>query len=193
MEFKEVAMGRRSIRTYLEKPIPQDVLEEIIEAGLSAPSATNLQPWYFVVISSEVQRQKLYSIMNRVADTVEVPLRERFAKHTQVVNSTLRFLRSLGGAPTCVLAFCYKTDYPYNPDIVIQSVAAAIENILLSAVDHGIGGCWMTAPLEAMVGDELRDTFAPGKGRFIAALTLGYPEGEIPAAPPRKEGRCLFI
>lgn len=193
MEFKKVVMSRRSVRSYLDKPIPQEVLEEIMEAGLHAPSATNLQPWYFVVISSDEQRQKFVAVMNRVADKVEGNLRERFAKHPQVVNSTLHFLRSLGGAPTCVLAFCQKPDYPYAKDIVIQSVAAAIENILLAAVDHGVGGCWMTAPIEAMVGDELRDTFAAGKGQLVAALTLGYPADELPPAPPRKEDRCKFI
>lgn len=193
MEFKQVVMSRRSVRAYLDKSIPQNVLEEIIEAGLYAPSATNLQPWYFVVISSEEQREKLTTVMKRVADSVEGNLRKRFAKHPQVVNSTLHFLRSLGGAPTCVLAFCQKPDYPYAKEIVLQSVAAAIENILLAAVDHGLGGCWMTAPIEAMVGDELRDTFADGKGQLVAALTLGYPAGEQPSAPPRKEDRYKFI
>lgn len=193
MEFKQVVMSRRSVRSYLNKEIPREVLEEIVEAGVHAPSATNLQPWYFVIINSEEQRKKFAAVMSRVADAVEGNLRERFAKHPQIVNSTLHFLRSLGGAPTCVLAFCYKPDYPYAKEIVLQSVAAAIENMLLASVDHGVSGCWMTAPIEAMVGDELRDTFAPGKGQLVAAVTLGYPAGELPAAPPRKEGRYLFI
>ena len=53
---------------------------------------------------------------------------------------------------------------------------------MLAAVEKGLGGCWLTAPLEAAVGDELRELFAPGKGPLVAMLTIGYP-AQNPKAP----------
>ena len=72
------------------------------------------------------------------------------------------------------------------------SIGAAIENILLSAVDHGLAGCWLTAPVEAMAGEQLRQEFAPENGRLVSLLTLGYPAQE-PNAPPRKESRYIIL
>ena len=114
-------------------------------------------------------------------------LRERFAKHPETIAQTQNFLATLGGAPVCVLAFFRKNDYP-DRDGAMQSVAAAIENILLAAWDKGIGSCWISAPLKVGMGEELRQRFAPDKGEFVAAITLGYPD-ETPRCPIRRGGQ----
>lgn len=87
----------------------------------------------------------------------------------------------------CVLAFFRKNDYP-DRDGAMQSVAAAIENILLAAWDKGIGSCWISAPLKVGMGEEIRQRFAPDKGEFVAAITLGYPD-ETPRCPVRRGGQ----
>ena len=51
MEFKDVVLSRKSVRKYKDTPVDNDILKEIMELGVTAPSATNLQQWYFVVIS----------------------------------------------------------------------------------------------------------------------------------------------
>lgn len=50
METKEAILGRRSIRKYIDKPVELELLQEIIEAAIMAPSAMNTQPWFFVVV-----------------------------------------------------------------------------------------------------------------------------------------------
>ena len=55
MEFMDVVLSRRSIRRYLDRPILEEDLTEILQAGIYAPSAVDLQPWYFVVIKSKEQ------------------------------------------------------------------------------------------------------------------------------------------
>ena len=77
-------------------------------------------------------------------------------------------------------------------ETIVQSIAAAMENILLAAVDRGLGCCWMTAPIETGTGDLLRDLFAPGKGSLVAVLTIGHP-ARVPKAPARKEGRYIIL
>ncbi len=192
MEFRDVVLGRRSIRAYQNRPISGRDLEEIMQAGMFAPSAVNFQPWYFVVIHSETQMKRLLEIMGRVSEKIEPILQERFEKHPAVVDETTRFIRNMGGAPVCILAFQLKPFYPKTESTIIQSISAAIENILLAAVDKGMGGCWLTAPLEAAMEAELQQAFAPEHGKLVALITLGYPE-RTAAPPARKEGRYIIL
>lgn len=192
MEFSQVIPKRRSIRAYENRAIDSAVLNEILNAGLWAPSGVNLQPWYFVAIQSVDRRKALAEMMETVSQRIRPGLEKRFAKHPAVVDETTRFIRQMGGAPVCVLVFELKPDYENTAGIVTLSIAAAIENVLLAAADKGLGGCWLTAPVEAEVGDALRDRFAPGKGKLVSMLTLGYPAQE-PKAPPRKDGRYIII
>ena len=52
MELKEIIYSRRSVRKYQSTPIPHEVLEELLEGAMMAPSGVNTQPWYFVVLES---------------------------------------------------------------------------------------------------------------------------------------------
>ena len=130
--------------------------------------------------------------MEIVSQRIEPNLKERFSKHPIVVEEATRFVRQMGNAPVCILALQYKPNYDKTDSSIVQSVAAAIENILLAAVEKGLGGCWLTAPREAEEGDELRDLFAPGKGSLVAMLTIGSPT-QNPKAPARKDGRYIII
>jgi len=54
MEYEEVVLGRRSIRGYLDKPVPQSLIREVIEMAIRAPSSLNTQPWSFYAVAGEV-------------------------------------------------------------------------------------------------------------------------------------------
>lgn len=192
MNTIEAILSRRSIRKYKDQPVPDDMLMDILEAGMYAPSAVDLQPWFFVVIKSQDQMQRLYQIMGAVSDKMQPLLEARFVNNPEVVVETTRFLRQLGGAPVCILVFQYKPDYKKTMESIVESVSAAIQNILLAATDKGLGSCWLTAPVETGMTEELRDTFAPDKGKLLAVLTLGYPDRN-PKAPARKSGRYVII
>ena len=192
MDFEDVIRSRRSVRKYQSDPIPDELLRELLETACTAPSAVNYQPWYFVAVRSPEAMERLCAVMGRVTDTIEPGLKERFAKHPEVVSETTRFMRQLGGAPVCVLAFELKDTYEKTAGTIVQSVAAAIENLVLAATNRGLGSCWLTAPVEAGVQNELRDMFAPEKGELVAVVTLGYPD-QAPKAPPRKDGRYILI
>jgi len=191
METKDAIIGRRSVRKYTDQPLSDADVQDILKAGLYAPSAIDLQPWYFVVIKSAEKLKELREFMSDVYDEFEPVLLERFANHPAAIAETKIFLKSLGGTQCCILAFMLKPDYPDNKG-VIQGVSAAIQNMLLSAHDKGIGSCWMTAPMRAGMDEELRLKYAPGYGEFIAAVTFGYP-AHIPKAPKRKDGRYEII
>jgi len=177
---------------YEQKPIDQQTLEQILDVALMAPSAINLQPWYFVVIQSEKAMKELKLIMSQASLKLRPNLENRFPKHPEVVEETCKFVNQLGGAPVCVLAFQLKPDYDKTAASIIQSVAAAIENMLLAAWDLGVGSCWLTAPIEAGVDQAIKEAFAPDKGDMVAMITLGYP-ARIPKEIKRKENRHIIL
>ena len=125
------------------------------------------------------------------ADGALHELEERFSRHPEQIGITNRFLSTLGGAPVCLLVFMLKPDYP-DRDGAMQSVSAAIENVLLAAWAKGIGSCWLSAPQRMGFGPAFQRRFAPDKGEFVAAVTLGYPDQQ-PKMPPRRDGRYLIV
>ena len=191
METREALLGRRSIRRYKPDPISPSDLKEILEAGMYAPSAINLQHWYFVAVQDPKALEEIKSVMGGVVEKFQPVLEERFSRNPEQVGITNRFLSTLGGAPVCVLVFLLKPDYP-DRDGAMQSVSAAIENLLLAAWDKGIGSCWLSAPQRMGFGPALQARFAPDKGEFVAMVTLGWPDQQ-PKVPPRREGRYTIV
>ena len=191
METREALAGRRSVRLYRKDPVSQEDLTAILESACMAPSAINLQHWYFVVVRSPEAMADFKEIMGRVSDKFHPILKDRFAKNPETVRDTETFLNSLGGAPVCILAIFLKNDYP-DRDGAMQSVSAALENLMLAAWDRGLGTCWMSAPQRMGFGPELNARFAPDKGEFVAAVTLGYP-AKVPPMPRRREGRYTIV
>lgn len=191
METREVLLSRRSVRRYKPDPIPEDDLLAILEAGCYAPSAINLQHWYFVAVTDPAQLTGLKELMGRVMGKFRPVLEDRFARNPDKVTETGGFLTTLGGAPVCLLAFFLKDGYP-DRDGAMQSVSAALENIMLAAWDRGVASCWISAPQRMGFGEELRKKYAPDKGEFVAAVTLGYPD-QTPSMPPRREGRYTIL
>lgn len=187
METMEALLTRRSVRKYKPEAVSEADLKEILEAACHAPSAINLQHWYFVAVRDPEKLQALKDLMRRVMGKFRPVLEDRFTRNPDKVEETDTFLTSLGGAPVCILAFFLKDDYP-DRDGAMQSASAAIENLLLAAWDKGLGTCWISAPQRMGFGAELREQYAPGKGEFVAAVTLGVP-AQSPKCPPRRDGR----
>jgi nitroreductase len=193
MEAQEAILTRRSIRKYQDRPISDDDLHEILECALYAPSCSNMQPWHFVVVRSPEAKRKVDELMGVVASSVEPDLAKAFEGHPEVVQETCSFIRQLGGAPVYVLVFWQKEDFNgKDPKVLSLSIGAAIENMLVAARAKGIGSCWLTAPLDAGVGEKLRAEFAPDNGQFCSLVTLGYPTVD-PKAPRRKLNRSEFV
>ena len=85
MNTMDAILARRSVRSYTSEPIPDEVLSEILEAGLYAPSAVDLQPWYFVAVKSEDAMRRLLQIMADVSEKMRPVLEARFANNPEVV------------------------------------------------------------------------------------------------------------
>lgn len=96
METRDAIYGRRSIRKYTDQPIEPEVLQEIIEAALMAPSGNNTQPWYFLALRSDAQLEKLRHIFDEISFDIKEDLEQLFPRHPEVVAETRGFLKALG-------------------------------------------------------------------------------------------------
>ena len=178
--------SRRSIRRFKPDPVPASVIDRILETATYAPSAHNLQPWFFVMVVDA-------SIRKRLAIALTAKLRTDMsaagAPETEVEKRAKRSLRRLDEAPAVIL-LCRDTtavrkDEPEEVTMAIQSVAACGLQLLLAAHAEGLGGNWICWPLYAQEAArealELPITWEP-QGLFI----VGYADEE-PRAKKRKD------
>ena len=181
MELKEAILGRRSIRKYKSRPVPKEVLKDIIDVAVWAPSGMNRQNWYFVVVSGDL-RDKVVEICYRGYLTyIGKKVEKVFSHKPHVVKETKSFFATLGGAP--VVIFAYAEPGPESIITDVQNVSAVIQNILLLAYERGLGTCWMTGPLN--MEEEFNRLLGIEGKKLVALITLGYPD-EKPRIPPRR-------
>ncbi len=153
LDFLPLARGRRSVRTFQDRPVPRQALEELLEAARWAPSPHGRQPWCFVVLTSAASK-------GRLAEAMSDEWRRTLAQDGEDdATITLRLEKSrerIRRAPALALACLYLEDLDRYPDpdrqraeevMAIQSLGAAIQNMLLAAYSLGLDTGWMCAPL----------------------------------------------
>jgi PPOX class probable F420-dependent enzyme len=155
LNFANLARGRQSVRAFEDRPVPRVALEEMIEAARWAPSPHGAQPWRFVVLTRPEAKRAL-------AEAMGDEWRRTLAMDGEdeaVVARRLRISHErIERAPALILACLYLADLDRYPDpdrqraeevMAIQSLGAAVQNILLAAYSVGLDTGWMCAPLFA--------------------------------------------
>jgi F420 biosynthesis protein FbiB-like protein len=181
---------RRSIRKFSPRQIDVAVVREVLEAARWAPSAHNAQPWRFIVLTNDALKRVLAEAMatawvaDMTKDGVDVEVRENMAKA-----SVERFTC----APVLVVAcltmkgmakYADKLRQQCERDLAVQSLGAAVQNMLLAAHAKGLGACWFSAP--SFCKETVRKVLnMPQDVEPQALIVLGYP-AEKPRAPYRK-------
>jgi nitroreductase len=186
MDLYEAIKGRRSVRKFKSDPVAKEILNRIFEMALWAPSGMNLQNWFFVVVTGE-KKDGLVQVASKGYDYIEPVLKEVFADKPPVVEATKKFFNKLGGAP--VLVFAYYEPTRERPETSIQTVSAAIQNLLLAAHAEGLGACWMTGPLH--VAEKINAALNIRDKVLVAVIPIGYPD-ESPRPPKRRPDRMVY-
>jgi len=151
MEFSEVIAKRRSVRHFNSKlDVPDEEIRGLLENAVAAPTAGNIQPWRFTVVRSIEARERLAEALH-----------QRWATSAPVV-----IVVSVDPRP-CSARYGDRGERLY----AIQDTAAAIENILLSAVDRGLSSCWIGAFDSAAVRSAIG---MPEPVEPVAILPIGY-------------------
>jgi nitroreductase len=190
MDILEIIKSRRSIRVFEKKVPPKKVIKECLEAATWAPSATNHQPWEFVVAAGKELEKIIKIIQKNFAQRMqgldpfaETP--EPFQKRMQEIMTTLMQIAEKEGIdPNSVfekaLAFfeapvgVYFVTYKRKDNLYHLSTAAALENFLLAAQAKGLGTCWLGVSVICQE-DIKRHLVIPENKELLGGVAVGYP------------------
>ncbi len=162
---------RRSIRRYLDKPVEDVKIIQLIESARFAPSGDNSQPWHFIVIKSELIRNKLAEVSKNQKWMLTAPV---FIACVADIRSRINDDREISlneNSPLLELKW------------IIRDTAIAAEHIVLEANNLGLGTCWVAWFAQEEVRPILN---IPDDKYVVGILTLGY-ANEFPEARPRKK------
>lgn len=199
MELVQCIKTRRSVRTYKDTPVPLEHIREIVEAATWAPSGYNRQPWRFIAILNPEIRQAMAEAVR--AKLEEIGRWPASAGKENRVRSLLRGYTVFNNAPVAIAVLVgeystlideilrdqglsFEERFKLRAAPAIQSVAAAIQNMLLRATSLGYGTCWATGCLiarpqiEAILGVE-------PPWSLVAVVPVGIPDS-LPKPPKRK-------
>jgi len=169
VEFLELTQRRRSLRSYLDKPVEKEKLDYILECARLAPSWKNMQCWRFVVVEGEAARQALAAALSEGNPGAKALLQ----------------------APV-VIVLCGlpgESEVWENKDYMMLDAGLAMEHLVLAATEQGLGTCWQASFYEEKMKAALQ---IPNEVRVIAMTPLGYAAEERRPRPRKEVGEIVF-
>ena len=190
----QIIRGRRSVRRFSSRPVPGELLGQVLEAARWAPSAGNRQAFRLLVVSSRPEIEAMGRAVHAASERILAAGR---GDQAQRLAAYLDNFRRFTGAPLVIVPLYRVGVDLLGPEAAgdgavarnlvdsLSSVSAAVMNLLLAAHTAGLGACWMTGPLVAAA--QLRRILQVPRGWEVAAVVpLGFAD-ETPDAPPRRE------
>jgi nitroreductase len=168
---------QRAIRYWQDRPVPRELLQQVIEAASKAPSGSNTQPWIFVVVDDPAKLALIAAALRAFFENAE-PLQDLIEKGQD----------SLERAPALVVPCLYQLSSP-TPDptslLAGSSIYMAVQNLMLSARALGLGTVMTTA--HALIEPDLRKALdLPSDAHPVALIPIGYPDANF--GPTTRKG-----
>jgi len=197
LTVKEAVRQRRSIRRFRDEPVPDEIIREMLEAARLAPSASNRQPWRFIVVTDPKEKAKLRQICWDQAFIEQAPVVFVCCADLNAYARTSRLKRSqefidYGVTETLSGRFAdpeFRASLLKLPDpdlgvflaAAVANTYIAIEHMVLTATAMGLGSCWVGA----LGGEgEINALFnLPKNIVVVAVLPVGYPAVTPPPRP----------
>lgn len=183
METRESIRNRRSYRTFSDRKLEFETIEELIEYGTFAPTAQYRQPWSFLVIQDKEELKRLSDIAkedikNRID---ELPHFKTYEKWFNDPNYNIFY-----EAENIVVVYGDSDFYWYKEDC-----CAAAQNIISAAFDIGIGSTWLGFAEYVFDMKEVKEKYSvPENCKTVAPLILGYIDKEI--KPPKRKKATIY-
>jgi len=212
-ELVNLMQSRRSCRNYQAKPVPTDILEDLVKTGISAPSGTNSQQWTFTILPDRLAVLQLgqwvgdfFRKMNRTAENTclrkalkllgKPELENYFQNHYDTIREGLETWEKGGkdllfhGAPAAIVVGSKK-----EASCPAEDALLATQNILLSAHVLGLGTCLIGFAIEAMKRDKriLKGIGMPDDENAYAVIALGYPNEKYQRVTGRKRALVRYF
>jgi nitroreductase len=185
-EFVDLLKMRRSIRDFEDKAVPPDLVAEIIKESCLAPSAQNGQPWRFIIVNN---REWIKRLSDESKKNLLLYLKENPDAPIKKYGTVLKdpHFNVFYNAPCLVYIGGSKNIRTLQADC-----ALAAAYFMFSAVQRGLGTCWVGLGMNIKDPEMLEHIGMPGDYRIVAPVILGYPKS-IPKPPERMAPRILNI
>jgi nitroreductase len=177
----DVISTRTMVRKFTGTPLKEEEKQKILQAGIRAPTAGGNEQWLFLCVESAKKREKLLQLLVEAQRVYYTKMIKTPLSKGEMENWMKSVEKGRYRAPFYVAVFVDLRQRLYKKSDVEelwahQSVAAAIENMLLAAWGLGIGGCWFGVPL--LMDKEFYEFFGAKKEetKLAAVLAFGYPE-----------------
>lgn len=190
MELDQAINDRRSNRKFKADPLTDEQIDQILDAARQAPSASNVQPWRFIVVKSAEMREKL-SVVSKYKFVFKAPVVFVCCADMNALETRDRRITELVEAKVFNdVEIVEDVEQPKTGHIIgtagingymSLNVAIAVEHMALKAVDLGLGSCWVGG-FDAKKTKEILDL--PDNLYQVMLLPVGYPVNK-PSARPR--------
>jgi nitroreductase len=182
--------ARRSVRAYADKTVPDDVIQDIIKAGVHAPNGANTQALRFAVITNKA-KLKTYAEKGRVMSLMGFQkLQEQHP--SEMIAHMIKSLSNPNqdifyGAPVAV--FIFTAPHCLTP---VEDASLAAENMMLYAKSLGLGSCWIGFGKSLSHDPEfIKELNVPTDHQLIGTIIFGYPKKEDMQPSARDEPKIL--
>ena len=193
MRLEEALAGRRSVRRFDGRPVPPAIVRDLVAFACTAPAPHHSRPWRFVAIESPEAKARLAQAMG---EAWRADLRADGVGDDEIARLLGKSRRRIAGTPALLLACLVLAAARPWPDqrrrlaegaMFLQSLGAALQNLMLAAHARGLGSYLMAAPLLCpQAVDSALDLPPDYEPQFLVAI--GYPRSGW-APPPRPELR----
>ncbi|CAD5244639.1 NAD(P)H-flavin oxidoreductase [Thermococcus camini] len=195
VELEDAILKRTSVRYFEERDVPEEDIRALIEAAIRAPTASGLENWKFVVFGSKKARENLYGLIS-----------EGMIRYYRAVNLPEEKIGKLGRrmyehgmyrAPVYIAVFIDKNvrflpgEEFDEPEFIwsVESAAMAIQNLMLKAVELGLGTVYIGVTNFPGIEEGVRELAGLDENHYlVGVIPVGYPKDEV---KPRKRRKTL--
>ena len=180
-DFFSVVRTQRAHREFTTEPVPDDLVEQVLEAATFAPSAENTQPWVFIVVRDTAARDRIGELNRQAWEGGGREFSRPRLSPEVFAKVEAGATGGVANAPVLVVV-CGDTSHCVET-VLESSIWPAVQNLLLAANARGLGSALTT--ITTVFGDELRSLLVlPDHVRPLAVVPLGWPGKKL--GPPRR-------
>lgn len=183
----EAIRSRRAVRAYVDEPVPETIIHNLLDAAVQAPTAMHLEPWAFVVIQDR-------ALLKCYSDRAKSDLTEKSKRadgagpavplHLEMLqNPAFNIFYDAG----TLIVICRRIDSPFAE----ADCWLAAQNLMLAATAQGLGTCCIGFAVELLNASDIKRSLAiPAEGAAVAPIIVGRPRA-MPTPVPRKSPEIL--
>jgi len=179
MQLAEIIKERRSVHLFEDRPVPLELITELLDTAVWGPNHKLTQPWRFIVVHGNGKR--------RIADYVIQNAGKRERDPAKLEELQQRLSAKMLAVPMFVLLVMKEHPHPVVREEDYASASCLIHNLSLLCWEQGLGMVWETYGLIHEEGYREMLGVQPGE-KIVGSLHIGYP-GKVPAAQPRIPAR----